>query len=119
MFYTFCQNNSFGRFTEPAEVVIIEADSADEANHLAQEYYGLYFDGCESGEDCPCCGDRWYPVDESEGEEFPEYYGKNVYDLKRLDGRENVDGIFVKRFLVVPKKGKEDRFIADTFEHRV
>lgn len=61
MFYTFTQNNSGGSFITDeaiAHYVIIEADSADEANSIA-ESKGIYFDGCVTGEDCPCCGDRW------------------------------------------------------------
>lgn len=59
MFYPFKQNNSGGYFNEPAICVIIEADSADEANMKAEEE-GIYFDGCYDRIDCPCCGDRWY-----------------------------------------------------------
>jgi hypothetical protein len=54
--------------------VIIEAESADEANHIA-ESVGIYFDGVEKGIDCPCCGDRWYSA-YNEGVEKPEIYGK-------------------------------------------
>lgn len=63
-FFEFNQNNSGGTFITDAsrgigEYVIIEAADAKEANSLAQQK-GLYFDGCESGQDCDCCGDRWY-----------------------------------------------------------
>lgn len=61
MFYEFRQNNSGGVFHLPAIQVFIEADSTDEANRIA-ERNGLYFDGADDGRDCPCCGDRWYPV---------------------------------------------------------
>jgi hypothetical protein len=76
MFFTFSQNNSFGTFDVDDNVdhyVIIEAESADEANHIA-ESIGIYFDGVEKGIDCECCGDRWYPV-YNEGVEKPEIYG--------------------------------------------
>lgn len=63
MFFTYNQNNSGGHFTfEPdkgiSHFVIIEANSADEADRLAEEK-GLYFNGCREGRDCSCCGDRW------------------------------------------------------------
>ena len=71
MFYTFSQNNSGGYFTGPAQYVIIEADSRNEAKRQAEERYGLYFDG---EEDCPCCGNRWSGC--YDGTEKPEIYGK-------------------------------------------
>lgn len=63
MFYTFSQNNSGGSFDFDeqagiAHYVIIEAASKDEAINRATQI-GLYFDGTDTGEDCPCCGDRW------------------------------------------------------------
>lgn len=61
MFYTFIQNNSGGEFDIDDSVttyVIVEADSADEANDKA-ESIGIYFDGVDEDRDCPCCGDRW------------------------------------------------------------
>ncbi|MGZ0151897.1 DUF7296 family protein [Kribbella sp. WER1] len=60
-FYNFRQNNSGGRFLVPAINVTVEADTPYEANRIAQEH-GVYFDGCESGMDCDCCGDRWFPT---------------------------------------------------------
>jgi hypothetical protein len=79
-FFTYHQNNSGGVFDYDevagiAPYVIVEADSAREADFLA-EGIGLYFDG--EG-DCPCCGDRWYPADTSWGEkgtDQPEIYGE-------------------------------------------
>ena len=63
MFYQFSQNNSggsfdFDKFNGITIYVIIEADSADEANSIA-ESIGIYFNGCNDGIDCGCCGDRW------------------------------------------------------------
>lgn len=81
MFFTFNQNNSFGSFDYDEErgivdYVIVEADSVEDAVKRAEKV-GLYFDGCEKGVDCPCCGDRWYaPWDD--GSENPEVYGENV-----------------------------------------
>ena len=80
MFYTYMQNNSGGDFHFDAargvsHYVIIEAASAEEANKKALDI-GLYFDGCDDGRDCPCCGDRWYPQDD--GIEVPEVYGQSA-----------------------------------------
>lgn len=77
MFYTFSQNNSGGVWNGP-RLVIVEADSPDEANERAQTYAGVYFYGCEQGWDCPCCGDRWYPVESYEGDPVPSYYGEPI-----------------------------------------
>ena len=82
-FYTFRQNNSFGRFDYDAGRgisvnVIVEADSVDDANSRA-ERIGLYFDG--SG-DCQCCGNRWSEQYEwqgkDSGDEKPALYGVAV-----------------------------------------
>lgn len=67
-FYEFRQNNSGGAFDQDENlsvVVLIEAESARAANEKA-ESIGIYFDGCASGTDCPCCGDRWRQVCEDE-----------------------------------------------------
>ena len=59
MFYNYRQNNSSGWFQNDDKVgvnVIIEANSAKEADQLAQEKAGIYFGG---GRDCNCCEDRW------------------------------------------------------------
>jgi hypothetical protein len=62
-FYVFNQNNSGGSFESNDKLchrVIIEADNVDDAVRIA-ENMGIYFNGCDEGMDCPCCGDRWYP----------------------------------------------------------
>jgi len=90
-FYMFDQNNSGGHFIVNDEVchrVIIEADNKNEAIKKAEEL-GIYFNGCEEGIDCSCCGDRWYePYDELT---FPfEYgnikhmYGESIEDLQEI-----------------------------------
>ena len=82
MFYTFNQNNSGGDFIindNVAEWVIIEADSADDANDRA-ERIGIYFDGCADGYDCSCCGDRWYRQWRNDGTETPEIYDRPVVE---------------------------------------
>ena len=62
--YEFHQNNSGGNWQENmAEVVVIEANSAQEANDKLVALGG-YFDGVENGYDCECCGDRWYRAED-------------------------------------------------------
>lgn len=63
MFFCFNQNNSGGSFVfnEKAGLthyVVIEAPNASAATAKA-ELIGIYFNGCDDGVDCPCCGDRW------------------------------------------------------------
>lgn len=91
MFYTFWQNNSGGSFCENkrtgiATFVIIEARDADHANERAEKI-GLYFDGVNSGVDCPCCGDRWDKVGERDGTEQPTIYGKLVGYQRKNGGK--------------------------------
>ena len=76
MFFHFRQNNSGGNFEINGRVskhVIIEADSAAEANEIANKI-GIYFDGVASDIDCPCCGDRWCPVVDSDSSTLPEIF---------------------------------------------
>ena len=81
MFYSYHQNNSGGWFTLPAIDVIIEADSAEEADRIA-ESKGLYFDGAG---DCDCCGNRWHETYD-EGEEFiPELSSYHGHYSKRAE----------------------------------
>ena len=82
MFYTYRQNNSGGDFhIKPTigicKYVIIEANSADDANERA-EAIGLYFNGCRDGSDCRCCGDRWYMANKLSATEQPEIYEELV-----------------------------------------
>ena len=82
-FYFFDQNNSGGSFVVDDKLchrVIIEASNVDEAIDIA-ENMGIYFDGCSTGNDCECCGDRWYrPYD---GHEYPYAYG--AYELTEAE----------------------------------
>ena len=77
MFYLYNQNNSGGGFDSDDSVchyVIIEANNAEQANDKAKSI-GIYFDGCETGMDCPCCGDRWSEA-WGDGMDEPLIYGK-------------------------------------------
>lgn len=85
MFYTYSQNNSGGNF-EGVNYIVIEAASASEANAIAESRTPIYFDGCDSGIDCSCCGDRWCRADEGAGTAVPSYYGKPL--PKPADARE-------------------------------
>jgi hypothetical protein len=94
-FFEFSQDASGGSFDiDDAKgigpSVWVEALSADDACLRAQSL-GIYFDGCESGRDCDCCGDRWYRTchDGNDAPEIdPEYdfdWHDTVY-VHRLDG---------------------------------
>lgn len=63
-FYLFEQSNSYGVYQPPAVYVLIEAVSARNAEYIAADQLGLYFNGVDEGIDCPCCGDRWYSPEE-------------------------------------------------------
>lgn len=59
--YEISQNNSGGSFQVDENLcwkLYIEAKSANDAASLA-EGLGCYWNGCDEGMDCPCCGDRW------------------------------------------------------------
>lgn len=95
MFYLFRQNNTFGTYDIDEESgigadVLIEADSPEEANERAKEI-GIYFDGVDIGIDCPCCGDRWYPVTEADAYKSPKeafsYRRSNSLFIHYKDGR--------------------------------
>lgn len=82
--FLFSQNNSGGRFDFDEDEgithhVVIEAKDAWLANQRAQ-HMGIYFDGCDSGRDCSCCGDRWDEVS-GEGDDVPKVYGQPAYDV--------------------------------------
>lgn len=85
-FYNFRQNNSGGVHHGPAVNVVIEASSPEEANRIAVERAGLYFDGCESGRDCRCCGDRWYRAGLWSDEATAEVPEIEPWDQRWADG---------------------------------
>lgn len=77
LWFTYRQNNSGGSFDHVPEdgigiAVFIEARNKAHANTRA-ERIGLYFNGCDTGRDCSCCGDRWSEA-YSEGTAQPEQY---------------------------------------------
>jgi len=80
-FFTFNQNNSGGSFDydEKAGIthyVIVEAMDKSHAVSRAEDI-GLYWDGCNSGRDCSCCGDRWY-VPYDDGDDVPKVYDADI-----------------------------------------
>lgn len=80
MFWEFNQNNSGGSFVFDEKnglthFVIIEAETKQEAIDRA-ESVGIYFNGCDDGRDCSCCGDRWYVPYADEGTPKPTVYGE-------------------------------------------
>ena len=85
MFYTFIQNNSGGDFEYNASrgisvYVVVECDSLKEAVELAGEI-GIYFNGCDDGRDCDCCGDRWSePWGKEDLDPVPSMYGYPIAD---------------------------------------
>ncbi len=97
-FYSFDQNNSGGRFDVDDKVchrVIVEAKDTDEAIGLV-ENLGVYFDGCENGMDCDCCGDRWYRPwrGDDGGMTFPYSYG--VYTQEEANAMVKEYGCIIK-----------------------
>jgi hypothetical protein len=79
MFYQFNQNNTGGSFDVNDKVchrLLIEAKSEKQSIKIAKKL-GVYFNGCDKGIDCECCGDRWYYPDEIR---FPKIYGELTFN---------------------------------------
>lgn len=93
--YMYDQNNSGGSFVVDLNLshrVVIEATSETEAEEIALDL-GIYFDGCNEGTDCPCCGDRWYNSPD-DLEEFMSQYGvgcDRVYPVGFWDHEKDVE----------------------------
>ena len=77
MFFTYVQNNS-GGFDLGSRFVIVEAETAADANERAlTENTGIYFDGVSEGYDCDCCGDRWMAqYSDADADEVPSKWGE-------------------------------------------
>ena len=57
--WRYSQNNSGGSFDPDGGMETwVWARGSSQAN-LVAETHGIYFDGCATGNDCRCCGDRW------------------------------------------------------------
>lgn len=85
--WRFTQNNSGGIFHVDENVTIcvyVEAESPEQASSYAQSRAGIYFNGCDAGRDCSCCGDRWSDYHGSEPyfaniEELEKHYNEPSY----------------------------------------
>ena len=117
-FYCFSQNNSGGFFINDdengiCEYVIIEAESGDDANERAEKI-GLYFDGVLDGEDCGCCGDRWYRAYDEEGKDTPMLDNNSIYDAIAGEYRKGAYIHYIdKPMEYVPFKLSEEDKIAE------
>jgi hypothetical protein len=79
--YRYRQNNS-GGFHRGPKYVYVQAPSYVEANNRVElgviqgDGWEMYFDGCEAGMDCDCCGDRWFRMAEwDENSDYSVYEG--------------------------------------------
>lgn len=86
-FYHYSQNNSGGNFIFDKEKgithhVVIEASDATHADQRAIGL-GIYFNGCDDGTDCDCCGGRWYNASEP-GDKEPVVYGEPIKTVRLM-----------------------------------
>jgi hypothetical protein len=71
--FKYHQNNSFGEWQDNMPRVLEVWAETPQGADIKAESMGVYFDGCEKGIDCPCCGDRWYrEYDEYNPDGYPE-----------------------------------------------
>ncbi len=113
-FYSFDQNNSGGSFVVDENLchrLMIEAKDERSAEAIA-ESMGVYFNGCDEGYDCPCCGDRWYSPSEMV---FPYRYGTFSKDEAK-EVAESYDATFEKSTHKSYQKGERFDVIFDTPE---
>ena len=104
MFYEFKQNNSWGAWKEPAYLIIVEADSNDEADNIA-EANGVYFSGLG---DCPCCGFRWSHAWADDGEKIPSHYGDPIAEAIEKDDYFKHRGLTIPYAIVIYKDGRKE-----------
>jgi hypothetical protein len=98
-FFLFRQNNSGGSFAvneAVAHSVIIEAYSVKDANARAEDV-GIYFNGCDTGDDCSCCGDRWYEAQDHDGTDTPLIYGEPPETHREMFAKEGQPLCYVYR----------------------
>jgi hypothetical protein len=87
-FYHFGQNNSGGSFDFDKEAgvthhVVVEGDTIEDVVKRARDI-GIYFDGCDAGIDCNCCGDRWHEPYREELDADPLVYGEHPSKLNGM-----------------------------------
>lgn len=83
-FYLFDQNNSGGGFDVDEDIahrVVIEADSEEAAEEKAFSI-GIYYNGCDEGRDCECCGDRWYGCEELDLKDLSKGWEKDFESVE-------------------------------------
>lgn len=84
-YFEFCQNNSGGSFDVDEKLchrLIIQAETELTAIEKVQDM-GVYFDGCEKGIDCDCCGDRWYEPSEVDIKRSANAYKKKFKNIEQ------------------------------------
>jgi len=101
MFFTYNQNNSQGVFDfDPdhgiSHYVIVEANSARQADALFRAIRGTY----NEGPYCSCCGERWSYQWDDNGDEVPSIYGDPVETHKEtIDWRPGT-GMYERPYFV-------------------
>ena len=97
-FFGYSQNNSGGYYDGPL-YVIVQAKDSDHADSLVTLNTDVYFNGCSTGSDCSCCGDRWNRC-WGDGDDLPsDVYTGSGYGADRADAPlcVNAVGDVVKR----------------------
>lgn len=115
--FEYNQNNSGGSFDvddNVCEYVFIEARSVNEANTFANEL-GIYFNGCSTGRDCSCCGDRWHEPYESIV--FPYRYGTLSLSEAKDSGFEYDKTTLIYAENDESEKDSYDLILKDIFEY--
>ena len=110
MWFTFRQYFSFAKYMKPADYVVVEAESCEDANQKVLRH-GVYFDGVAKGLDCDCCeDDRWSRVENSDGTDQPLIDGKPIVEHKPgwLEGGRRITA------LIIPTEGKSKTIIVGT-----
>lgn len=102
MFYTYNQNNSFGKFKGKYDLISIEADSPEEADIIALRETEIYF-----AQDCPCCGSRWSQANDYYCYEFPSDYGDK--DIRK-DSYKKFSLRKEMKTLVIYKNGNKEEY---------
>lgn len=103
----YSQNNSGGYFSGPAHHIVVEANAPAEADKRAEEA-GAYFDGCDTGNDCWCCGDRWRRTYDDSGDPEPMIYGEPAMEHRDYW----VDSIGCPSVLIVHADGTRETHTA-------
>lgn len=104
--FHYSQNNTGGTFIGPAGHVCIEAENAADADVRAVAA-GLYFNGCDDGTDCSCCGDRWSAKSEWDRKGTDE---PMVYDERAAEYEDYFADRVPVSVLVIHADGKREEF---------